>query len=62
MYIPYNKLLTIKGYIVDNVLHDETLNITLPLKYPVSRKFSGYIKFYRNPSGACVVTDTVKRE
>lgn len=55
MYIPIGEVLTIKGYVFNDTLVDETTGAKLPLKQKITNKKSGFIQFIRNGDGVCEI-------
>lgn len=55
MYIPINKIITVKGYVFGDTLVDIEANIKLPTKQKFITKKSGYIQFIRNGDGVCKI-------
>lgn len=60
MYIPYNKILTVKGYVFGDTLIDCETNVKLPIKNKIQEKKSGFIKFTRNGDGVCEILQIVE--
>lgn len=60
MYIPYNKILTVKGYVFGDTLVAYDENVKLPLLQKINSKKSGYIQFIRNGDGVCKILRIVE--
>lgn len=59
MYIPINKIITVKGYVFGDTLVDIETNIKLPISTKIQKK-SGYIQFIRNGDGVCKILRIVE--
>lgn len=60
MYIPINKIITVKGYVFGDTLVDGETNVKLPTKQKFKTKKSGYIQFIRNGDGVCDILQIVE--
>ena len=60
MYIPINKIITVKGYVFGDTLVDSETGVKLPTKQKFETKKSGYIQFIRNGDGVCEILQIVE--
>ena len=60
MYIPINKIITVKGYVFGDTLVDCETGVKLPTKQKKFKKKSGYIQFIRNGDGVCEILRIVE--
>ncbi len=60
MYIPINKIITVKGYVFGDTLVDSETGVKLPTKQKLKTKKSGYIQFIRNGDGVCEILRIVE--
>lgn len=60
MYIPINKIITVKGYVFGDTLVDCDTKVKLPLSQKIQNKKIGFIQFIRNGDGVCKILRIVE--